>query len=81
MREGRVCVVNGFTDKCPRHPEHPAWKCRPCDADATPPPADWRESVEATLTRRARPARRPDPTPDETRRQALRDQLDAEEAQ
>ena len=74
-------TVSAVTTRCPEHPSNAAWNCPECDADATPPPADWRESVEATLTRRARPARRPDPTPDETRRQALRDQLDAEEAQ
>jgi hypothetical protein len=73
--------VNGFTDKCHRHPEHPAWKCRPCDAESAPPPVDWRDTITATLTRRARTARRLDTTPDTDRIEQVRAALDAEEAQ
>ena len=65
---------------CVDHPDQPARECRECRALAVPAAecATWQRPAPS---RRARTARRPDPTPDETRRQALRDQLDAKEAQ
>ena len=72
-------TVSAVTTRCPDHPERAAWKCPECDAERTPPPADWRGDV--TLSRRARPKTRPEPEPDEQRRNALREQLDAQEAQ
>jgi hypothetical protein len=73
-------TVSAITHRCPEHPEHKAASCPECGALAVPAAecATWQRPAPS---RRARPARRPDPTPDETRRQALRDQLDAEEAQ
>lgn len=67
--------MNGFTDKCPLHKQHAAWKCPECDAETTPPPADWRGDV--TLTRRPRPKTRPEPTHDLA---DVRARIDAEEA-
>ena len=73
--------MNGFTDKCHRHPAHAAWNCPDCDAEAAPPPDGWTTTARAALTRRTRTVRRPDPTPDTERKKALRDRIDAEEAQ
>ncbi|WP_330473800.1 hypothetical protein [Terrabacter sp. C0L_2] len=68
-------TVSAVTTRCPDHPEHPAWKCPECDAETTPPPVDWRGDV--TLSRRARPKTRPEPTHDLA---DVRARIDAEEA-
>ena len=47
---------------CPDHPSQKASWCLECEDEATPPPADWRGDV--TLSRRARPKTRPEPTHD-----------------
>jgi len=63
---------------CVDHPAEPARECRECRALAVPAAecASWQRP---TLTRRARTVRRPDPTPDTERINALRDRIDAEE--
>ena len=74
-------TVSAVTTRCPEHPAHAAWNCPDCDAEAAPPPDGWTTTARAALTRRARTVRRPDPTPDTERINALRDRIDAEEAQ
>ena len=56
-------TVSAVTTRCPEHPQHAAWNCPDCDAEAAPPPDGWTTTARAALTRRARTVRRPDPTP------------------
>jgi len=71
-------TVSAVTTRCPDHAAHAAWNCPDCDAATTPPPVNWRDGL--TLTRRDRPKARTEPTPDRTRIEQIRAELDAEEA-
>ena len=74
-------TTSAVTTRCPVHPAHPAWNCPDCDTEATPPPDGWRDTTKANLGRRARPVRRPEPTPDTDRIDQIRAALDAQETQ
>jgi len=69
--------VNGFQDKCPRHPANAAWNCPDCDADAVTPDAvpDLAAAVRAEYRTRTRRTPRPEPTPDRTRIEQIREQM------
>lgn len=69
--------MNGFTDKCPSHRQHPAWNCEPCLAVKVEPEAvpELAQAVRAEMKRRPRPKTRPEPTHDlaDTRARADRE--------
>jgi len=69
-------TTSTVTTRCPEHPAHAAWNCPDCDAATTPPPENWRDGL--TLTRRDRPKARTEPTPDPTRIEQIRAELDRE---
>ena len=69
---------------CAEHPHQPARECPDCRAQAVTDKAalaDLAAAVRAEYKTRTRRTPRPEPTPDRTRIEQIRAELDAEEAQ
>ena len=76
-------TVSAISQRCPVHPDQRAGWCLACEDEAAPPETvpDLAAAVRAEYRTRTRRTPRPEPTPDRTRIEQIRAELDAEEAQ